>query len=397
MIHNGHIWRKILIITSVADVSTGGGNHLINLVRGIYNCGWNITVVCLNRGSLFDTLQNEGIPVYLNLIQGKLDWRGLVRLRQLLQIKQPTIIHSHGERAMVLANWAARSVGTPFIITTIHRSILRTQIWSRLRRQIYALIEDFTLRHATTAIITVSESLQADLTQQRRHALDKVVTIHNGTHILAQETITSLRHEAIELRHKLYLNKNAYIIGSIGRIIYEKGYQYLIEALPTILALNPTVYVVVVGDGPDLNALERLAESKGVADRVKFVGHQADVYPWLALFDLFVLAAPWEPFGLVIIEAMKFAIPVIAVNSAGPAEIISHRRDGILVPPEDPVTLGQAIIEMSQNSELARKIGERGFVIATERFSTEKMIEQTLALYETLLSKHSYENNRAPD
>ena len=377
---------EVVVVTAASEVASGGGNHLFNLVRGIHIRGRDIAVVCLQPGTLYDCFRCEGIPVYLNLVREKFDLAGVIRLRTLFQVERPTIVHTHGERGMFIANWVARSLGIPAIITTVHRSIARTMSWNWVERTAYEFIEDVILRYATTVVIAVSESMRTELVENRKHDPNKIAVIHNGVQILVEKIVTEFRHKAATLRLELSLDENTYVVGSVGRLTREKGYTYLIEAIPAVLDRVPQTCFVLVGDGPEREPLEELSRSCGVANYIRFVGHQMDVNKWLAMFDLFVLPSVWDSFGLAVAEAMVFSIPVVAFDSAGPSEIIAHQYSGLLVPVGDVVALSQAVIDVYQDPQLAERIGQHGRAVVSQQFSVDQMIEKTLALYDVQLA-----------
>jgi glycosyltransferase involved in cell wall biosynthesis len=378
---------KVFLVTSVSDIDCGGGNHIFNLATGLLQQGSNVHAVCFDPGSLSGELRRADIPLHLCPIRRKSDWRGWMNLRQLLRAQRPAIVHSHGERSTFMAGWAAKTENIPSHIATIHRSLPHTVSWPWPHRWLYTMLENLSLRLATTAIIAVSESLRMSLIEERGQDPGKITAIPNGTHMLATDDIAEFRHQAIELRRSLAIADAAYVIGSVGRVEQEKGHQYLIQALPAVLEHVPKACVVVVGDGQYRQHLASLVEALNVEAHVRLVGHQNDVNPWFALFDLFVLPTPWEAFGLAILEAMRFSIPVIATDCAGPAEIIENRVSGILVPPADAVTLAQAITALGRDPELSRLIGRRGFETVQRRYSIQRMVQATVALYETVLAE----------
>ncbi len=378
---------RVFMVTCVSDVNCGGGNHIFNLATGVQQRGCDVHVVCFEAGSLLNELRDADVPTRLCPILRKSDWQGWIGLRQLLRTERPLVVHSHGERGTVMASWAARSAGIPAIIATIHRSVPQTVSWSWPSRRIYTLIEDWTLRMATTGTIAVSESLRSVLVQQRAHRPDRIVAIPNGTQLLEPSSIAVYREQSTELRCDLGLAEDAYVIGTVGRLAKEKGFQYAIEAMATVLKYVPGARLVIVGDGPHRDALAAQAQALHLSSFVRFVGHQTDVNRWLALFDLFVLPTPWEAFGLVLLEAMCFSIPVIAAGSAGPAEIIQDQKSGILVTPRDTDALARVILELSDDPKRSREIGRQGFHTVRLRYSVDKMVEATLAFYDQQRAK----------
>jgi len=375
---------SIFIVTAVSEIATGGGKHLFSLAQGIHNRGRDICVVCLQPGTFHNALRSEGVPALLNPVHGKIDLRGFLSARNLFQENMPRIVHSHGERGMFIANWVSKSLSISSVITTIHRSITHTG-WPWLKKLAFQVIEDFTLRYATTEIIAVSDSMKEELVQVRNHNPQKVKVIHNGIPIPTSKEIAKARQKASNLRQELGFDQSTYIVGSVGRLVREKGYPHLIEAISIISESNSNVGLILVGDGPEYDVLQKLSLSLGIADHVRAVGHHMNINEWLATFDLFVLPSIWESFGMAIAEAMTFAIPVISTEVAGPTELIHDHYSGILVPPSDPIALAQAIVYMQENPARAQQIGETGQAMVSQHFSVDTMVEKVLKVYDKAL------------
>lgn len=176
---------------------------------------------------------------------------------------------------------------------------------------------------------------------------------------------------------------NGSIIGSVGRLHPQKGYEYLLRALPSM----PDATVVLVGDGPERGALERLAGRLGVAARVRFAGWQADPVPWLSTFDVFAMPSLFEGFPRAGVEAMLAGLPVVGSGVDGIPEGIVDGETGILVPPEDANALAEALNALIADPDRRRRMGELGRRRALEKFSLAKSAREFESLYSELLGE----------
>lgn len=159
-----------------------------------------------------------------------------------------------------------------------------------------------------------------------------------------------------------------------ARLTEQKGHRVLLEALRRLPpATLGSLEVILVGDGPDREPLEALARETGVDASLRFVGHQADVYPWLAGADFALLPSLWEGFPLVILEAFECARPVVASAVAGVPEIVDDSV-GRLVPPGDPEALAAALAETVASRAELPALGEAARRRVREGFSLERMI-----------------------
>jgi glycosyltransferase involved in cell wall biosynthesis len=167
------------------------------------------------------------------------------------------------------------------------------------------------------------------------------------------------------------------VVGSVGRLDRQKGFDVLIDAL----ALLEGVTGVVVGEGAERAALMRRAEEAGVADRLILTGWISTVANLLRGFDLFVLASRNEGLPLVVLEAMEAGLAVVATDVGGVAEAVAAEETGLLVPPEDPPALAAAIRRLLDDQELRRRMGRRGREAWAAEFTAPLMVAAYEGIY----------------
>ena len=170
------------------------------------------------------------------------------------------------------------------------------------------------------------------------------------------------------------------IIGSLGRLSPEKGYDVLVRALASL----DGVRLVLVGDGPERADLLALAQDLGVADRLEITGWKVNARDYLGGFDVFVLPSRFEGLPLSVIEAMLAGLPVVATNVGSLSEAVLDDETGLLIPPGDPAALAEALRSLLDDPERRRRMGERGLRFANERFTIEAMVRSYESLYEEL-------------
>ena len=174
-------------------------------------------------------------------------------------------------------------------------------------------------------------------------------------------------------------------IGFVGRLIANKGPQYLIEAAPALLTTCPHAEIVIVGDGPMKPALEARAQTLGIQDKVTFLGARRDVADVLRGCDVFVRPSLMEGMPLTVLEAMACGVPVIATPVGGTPEVVEHEYTGLLVPPTDVGELGIALIRLASSPELRQRLGEAGRRLVERDFSWEQVVERNLVVYHKAL------------
>jgi len=172
-----------------------------------------------------------------------------------------------------------------------------------------------------------------------------------------------------------------------GRLAREKGACDLIEALPEILAALPDAMAVIVGDGPERRALEALANRRGVGANVRFTGwlKRQALAAAMTAADMVVVPSRREGQGLVALEAMAAGTPVIAANVGGLPEAVKDNETGLLIPPESPEALADAVIRLAGDSELSKRLALAGSAMVRETFSSAAAAEAFSALYQSAL------------
>lgn len=181
-----------------------------------------------------------------------------------------------------------------------------------------------------------------------------------------------------ELRQELNIGKSTTLIGMVGRMTKWKGYHHLIEALPQIIAHDPNVKIVIVGDAlfakqDYLTYLKKRVKEKNLSEYVVFLGQREDIPNIMKSLDLFVSFSDREPFGRVIIEALAMETPVIVANSGGAPEIIENGNCGTIVEDGDAGALGLSIIALLNRKNELSSLGINGRRWVEAKFDTRKV------------------------
>jgi glycosyltransferase involved in cell wall biosynthesis len=215
----------------------------------------------------------------------------------------------------------------------------------------------------------------------------KIHTIHNSVDADHFDPDKRLAGDA-SVRARFGIPENARIVGIAARMNPWKGQHELIGAVALLRETCPDLHVMILGANvPEVRAdLEKRAREGGIAERVHFGGYQQDVRPFLHEFDLFVHPSYGEPFGLSIVEAMSMRKPVIACNSGGVPEIITHGRDGWLVEERSTEAVATAITTLLNDGELCRQLGARARETVRDRFSPRQQCAAVAQRYASLVA-----------
>jgi glycosyltransferase involved in cell wall biosynthesis len=170
------------------------------------------------------------------------------------------------------------------------------------------------------------------------------------------------------------------VVGALGRLHEQKGFDVLIRAVAGL----PGISLVIVGDGPERQALERLAVDLGVADRVSMPGWTDDATSRLRSFDVLALPSRYEGLPLVLLEAMLGGVPVVASAVGGVPDAVRDDESGLLVPPDDVDALQGALSRMAADPSLRRRLANAAEVEARQRFTVATMARSYESLYDEL-------------
>jgi glycosyltransferase involved in cell wall biosynthesis len=194
---------------------------------------------------------------------------------------------------------------------------------------------------------------------------------------------------AEELRRQLGAPGDDLLVLSISRLAAEKGLEYLIEAATTLSLMRRRVQIVIAGDGPAQERLERLAATLGVTDRVRFIGFREDVVELLSACDLVVLPSLREGLSISLLEAMAAGKPIVATNIGSQREVASHAEMALFVPPGDTTSLTEAIVRLAGDQGLMTRLGNNARTVYQNFYTEDRMLQSYRQLYLDLLAAKS--------
>ena len=172
---------------------------------------------------------------------------------------------------------------------------------------------------------------------------------------------------------------------AVGRLEEQKGFDVAIEAMALVVEQIPGAHLAIAGEGSKRPELLAAIERLGLGDAVQLLGRREDISELMRAADVFVHTARWEGFGLVLLEAMRAALPIVATPVGAIPEVVDDGRTGTLVPPDDPRALATALVELAQRPTLRRERGLAGFARLRESFSPDAMARDVAAIYDSLL------------
>jgi glycosyltransferase involved in cell wall biosynthesis len=357
---------RILQISSARHFG-GGERHFVDLTNGLIERGHEITVAIAPRSPILPELRSGvGQNIFELSSSNAANIGKAFALRGFVREHEIEIVHAHMARDYPMA---ALAVGTGrrarFVIT---RHVLFPM--SSLHR---------ITRRRVARVIAVSQSVAANLASQGIFHKDQIVVVPNGIDL-------TRFHPRVEGQAS-----RGFRVGILGELTANKGQIEFIRAAQIVASEIKDAEFVIAGrdnsaGGEYGRQVQQLIEATGLQKRIQVIESRIDVAEFLASLDVLVSASRSEAFGLAIVEAMAVGVPVVATATGGAREIVADNETGRLVEIGDINALAQAISQLLNDPDERRRISENARQIVAERFSVERMLSDTEAIYREVLS-----------
>jgi glycosyltransferase involved in cell wall biosynthesis len=379
---------KILIV----DLDTewrGGQNQALLMLEG-FNARHHVAELLTPEGSaLGERAAARGITVHA-VSRRTTRLSAALKIAELLRSSSPDPeVHSEDRKFSLVHANEAHGVTSAWLARTHRRVPLVVS-----RRVGFPLKEDNFARsryRAATRIVPISEWV-AGILAKSGIPQEKMTVVYEGVEV-SRLPSPQIRHAA---RMRWGITDESPLIGCVGVLLPDKGQDALIRALAAVHAEFPSVKLLLVGDGPDKSRLQQLAAKLNVTDAVIFAGFVSameSVYPAL---DLFAFPSRFEGLGTSLLSAMSYAIPSVAFRTCAFPEIIEHGRSGLLAELNNDASLANSIAAILRNPEIALQIGRAARQRIDQKFSASKMVDNMLAVYESLLAQKNPPSSEPP-
>jgi glycosyltransferase involved in cell wall biosynthesis len=305
------------------------------------------------------------------------DVLAIFEIKKLLEEEKPDIVHLNSSKAGVLGSLASFLLCCPrksaLVVYTVHG-------WAFLEpvgifKKIVYFLSEWLAGQFRDATIVLSE-------KEKNISLKFHLSKPSNTFLIQHGIKQPEFIERQIAREQLGIKDDAFAIVTIANFYPTKGLRYLIEAANKINS-HPKFYLI--GEGPERKSLEKLIEKYNLKNKINLLGIISKAQKYLKSFDLFVLPSLKEGLPYALIEAMYASLPIIATAVGGVPEMIENGKSGILVPPANSRILAEKIDELIKNRKFAENLGMRAFLAAQERFSLERMVNETKKVYESLI------------
>ncbi|NTW05058.1 MAG: glycosyltransferase [Peptococcaceae bacterium] len=372
--------RQLRVLHVIGGGEFGGAErHILNLATAIDPSIVEVSVCCLFADPFLKVAREAGIKAYSIPMRHKLDFGIITKLRENIINDKIDIVHTHGVRANLVGRLAAKMSGVETVITTVH-SLLAQDYPDTFSRLANMFIEKAS-GGITDHFIAVSGGLQKALIQQGIPK-KKITVVYNG---LDPEQFRKTPSSGTSWREKSGIPSEASLVSIVGRLHRVKGHRYFLKAAAELLKEREDIHFLVVGSGPEGDALEEFTRELGISDKVTFTGFISDVSELMPELDLLVVPSLWEGFGLTALEAMAVGIPVVATSVGGLPEIVEHGSTGLLVPPADTAALAKSIVWIIDHPLEAREMAAAAKSVVEKKFTAAAMARKTEGIYQSMM------------
>ena len=391
------MWKCVRVI---ARLNVGGpARHVILLDQGLRTRGYRTVLVHgdvdSGEASLEPLAGERKVPTvkiggFGRRISPIDDARALVRLTTLLFRESPDVVHTHTAKAGALGRMAAlafnltrRRARRAVVVHTFHGHVMR----GYFNPAINAMIRfgEPALGLVTDRVVAISPSQRAELVERLGVTREsKIAVVPLG---LDLDPFLRLAKGARTYREELSISRNDVVVGYVGRMVPIKDLSTLVAAFAKALSVYPNLRLVLAGDGPARNDIERTARQAGIANRAHYLGWTEELERVYATFDLLALSSLNEGTPVAIIEAMAAGVPAVSTAVGGVPDVIEHDVTGLLVPARDVDALAAAIVRLAQRPEERQRLGAAARRRVGQLYGRERLIEEIDRLYRSALQE----------
>lgn len=343
----------------------GGQNQVLLGAGGMAARGHEVTVACRGGGALEEPVRAAGLAVRPAPFRGDLSPAAVLALAGTLRTARPEVVQLHDPHAVAAGLLAARLAPATRMVATRRVDFALRGPLSRWKYR------------SCDRVIAVSRAI-AELLERDGIAKDRMRLVYEGV------PSRKPQEGGAEALEGLGIPRGSLVVGNVAALTDHKDHATLLEAAARVLPRVPRARFVVAGDGELRPRLEARARELGLGGRFVFAGFRSDLDRLLPAFTVFCLSSHLEGLGTSLLDAMAFSLPVVATAAGGIPEAVEDGVTGRVVPVRDPGTLAAALVELLTDPERRRAMGAAGRRRFEERFSADRMVDETLKVFEEL-------------
>ncbi|MFH1075464.1 MAG: glycosyltransferase family 4 protein [Pseudomonadota bacterium] len=355
--------------------SKGWGGQEIRIIAeasAFRKKGYNMMLACQPCSTILNKAKESGIPTILLKMRSGVDLFAAYGAWLICRKHNIHLVHTHSSVDAWCFGMAARLAGIPVVRSRHLSAPISESLFSYC---LYMKLAD--------RVITSGRAIRDVMIEQNKMQPERIVSIPAGI----DEIKFSSFVDGSLAQKEFGLGAQDFVVGIVAILRSWKGHDYLIEAVERVKPDIPNIKLLIIGNGPRQRHIRSLIREKRLEDTILMTGFRDDVPSLLKTMDCFVLPSTKnEATSQVIPQAMAMKIPVISSSAGGLAEVVSDRETGLLVPPNDVNALRDAILWIYKNRKQAFDMAERAYIDCLQRFTFNKMIDDTERVYLDLLT-----------
>lgn len=359
---------KVLYI--LTGLGVGGAEiQVVALADKMVELGHEVTLISLSGFSEIAPKSKEVEVFELGMVKTPFSmFKSYIKARRILKELNADVVHSHMVHANLFARFLRLTCRMKRLICTAHSTVEGGRLLNTLYRRTNFMGDVFT---------NVSYEAVREFEDKEIVAKNDMVCVYNGI------DVDKFQHSYLKrsiLRRKLGFTNEDFIFLAVGRLSNPKDYPNMLYAFTKIISRSDNVNLVIAGDGPLKNEIDRQVNDLSLSGRVTLLGLRKDVSDLMSAADAFILSSSYEGFGLVVAEALACQLPVVATDCGGVKEVVGDF--GLLCRPKDSLALADAAIQLTEMpSELRGELSLAGREYVVERFSIDRVANKWIDLY----------------
>ena len=345
----------------------GGQNQVLTTVMGLRALGHRTMLIAHSAGELRQRAA-EGLDLIPLAPKTEMDLSAAWRLSRVLKQLQPDIVHAHDPHGVAMAalslSMSTQLAKPPLVAARRVDFHLKGNSLSRWK---YRQVDCFICASDAIRRLLVSDGVPAA----------RAMTVHEGIDLGRVDAAPPANvHEDLWLPH------HAPIVGNVAALVPHKGQRHFIEAARLVLPHVPDARFVIAGEGELRATLEKQIRDHHLEKHVVLAGFRPDVLSLHKAFDVFVMSSVTEGLGTSLLDAMAASKPIVATAAGGIPEVVVDGETGFLVPARDHEAMAEAIVRLLKDDALRARMGAAGRARAESHFSAERMVQETLRVYQ---------------
>lgn len=347
----------------------GGQNQVLLTVLGLRARGHRAALVAHPDGALYQRA-SEGTDLYPIAPKMEMDLHAAWRVSRLVRTLGPDLVHAHDAHGVAVASLARSLGGRAYAVPLVASRRVDFHVGrNAFSRWKYHQVDHFLCASQAIRTMLIGDGVADTQTSVIYEGIDLDRVDHASP---------------LDLHREFQLPAGAPIVGNVAALAPHKGQRYLVDAAALVVRELPDVRFLIVGDGELRDTLTRHVRRLHLQRHVVLTGFRTDVLSILRSLDLFVMSSITEGLGTSVLDAMAAGRAVVTTRAGGLSESVVDGETGLVVPPHDAAGLARAVVELMNDPARRATLGRAGRQRAEERFSAERMVDETVAAYASL-------------